>query len=185
MLKRFGPLAAGLLLFASPLLPAQKILYLQARGAIFFPSDQAFRDIYRGGAVWGGEFGADITPNVTLWAGVDYYSRNGRLAYTGEETRLRIVPLGFGLKAGADISPALRASLAVGVGYFQYQERNSLGTVQKGDIGFITRAGLAYDLRETFFLAVEAAYTACTVKPLQIQASLGGFQVGAGVGFRF
>jgi hypothetical protein len=78
---------------------------------------------------------------VTLWAGVDYYSKNGRLVYTGEETSLRIVPLVAGLKVGIDITPALRPTLAVGLGYFQYQERNSLGTVEKGDLGFIARAG--------------------------------------------
>lgn len=185
MSRRLGRLAAALLLIAAPLLPARKALYLQARGAFFFPADQAFREIYHGGAIWGGEFGADITQNITLWAGVDYYSRNGRLVYTGEETSLRIVPLGFGLKVGADITPTVRPALAVGVGYFQYQERNSFGTVQKGDIGFLIRAGLSYHLRETFFLAVEGAYTACSVKPLQLQASLGGFHLGAGAGFRF
>jgi len=185
MLRRFGPLALGLLLLATPLLPAGKTLYLQARGAIFFPADQTFRDIYQGGAIWGGEFGAAIAPNVSLWAGVDYFSKSGRLVYTGEETSLRIVPLGAGLKVGIHITPALRPSLAVGVGYFQYQERNSLGTVEKGDVGFIARAGLSYDLNETFFVALEGAYTACTAKPLRIEASLGGFHIGGGAGFRF
>jgi hypothetical protein len=185
MLRRYGPLTVALLLLAAPLLPADKALYLQARGALFFPADQAFRDIYGGGPVWGGEFGAAITSNVTLWAGVDYYSKNGRLVYTGEETSLRIVPLGAGLKVGIDITPTLRPTLAVGLGYFQYQERNSLGTVEKGDLGFIARAGLAYDLSETFFIALEGTFTACTVKPLRIEASLGGLQVGAGAGFRF
>ncbi len=185
MRRSFGLLTAGLLLLAAPLLPAQKALYLQARGAVFFPVDEVFRDIYKGGATWGGEFGAALSPNVTIWAGVDYFSKNGRLVFSGQETSLRIVPLGAGLKIGLDLSPQVRPTLAVGVGYFQYQERNSLGTVQQGDLGFITRAGLSYDMNETFFVVVEGTYTACTVKPLRIEASLGGFHIGAGAGFRF
>jgi len=185
MFRRFGPLAVCLVLLAGPLCSAEKGFYLQARGAYFFPADQVFRDIYDGGVIWGGELGVAITPNLALWAGVDYFSKNGRLVYTGEETSLRIVPLGGGLKAGINITPALRPTFAVGVGYFQYQERNSLGTVEKGDLGFMARAGLVYELSETFFVAFEGTLTACTVKPLGIEASLGGLQLGAGAGFRF
>jgi hypothetical protein len=71
------------------------------------------------------------------------------------------------------------------LGYFQYKETNSIGNVEKGDVGFVVRAGLAFKLGAPFFVDIQGTWTTCSVQPLEVKANLGGFSAGAGLGLEF
>ena len=68
-------------------------LTIQARVSYFNPTDQAFRSVYGDGLRWGGELGFKLTRRIGFWAGGDYFAKVGKLAFTEEETKIRIAPL--------------------------------------------------------------------------------------------
>lgn len=178
-----GWLVAGFVLaFAGR--AASEGLSIQARGAYFSPTDKAFREIYGYGMSWGGELSFAISERGAIWAGGDYYSKVGKLGFTGDETKIRIVPLAAGVKyyfSGGRLRPYAGA----GVAYFQYKETNSIGTIEKGDVGLVARAGLLVMLGPTFFMDVQAGWSTCSVEPAEVKANLGGLSLGLGLGFEF
>jgi opacity protein-like surface antigen len=155
-----------------------------ARGGYFVPSDSVFRNIYGNGMSWGGELGFHITSRLEAWAGADYFSRTGKLAFTQEETRIRIVPLTAGLRYAFPIS-RLKPYVGLGIGYFRYKETNSIGKVEKGDFGYCGRIGVIISLGSSFFVDIQGNWTRCTVRPAGVKADLGGIQTVLGLGFEF
>ena len=175
----------GIMLFAAVAgLVRAESLTIQARGSYFNPTDQVFRDIYGNGMSWGGELGFRLTERIGVWAGGDYFSKVGKLIFTEEETKVRIAPLTAGAKYYLAIGK-LMPYMGAGLGYFQYKETNSIGTVEKGAIGFVVRAGLVFKLGAPFFMDVQGTWSTCSVQPLEVQANLGGFSAGVGLGLEF
>jgi hypothetical protein len=162
-----------------------KTFSLEARAGYFVPADAMFREIYGNGAAWGGEFGAALSSRLSLWAGVDYFSRAGRLLYTRESTTIRIVPLQAGLKLGLDIGSSVRVYAGAGLAWFQYRESNSIATLKQSGLGFVGRVGFLVYFGETFFLDFGGAYSSCRVDPAGVEADLGGYHASAAAGFRF
>lgn len=159
-------------------------LTIEARGLFFVPTDQVFRDVYGSGMSWGGELGFKISERIGIWAGGDYYSNVGKLPYTEEETKIRIAPLTGGAKYYLVLGKVL-PYVGAGLGYFQYKETNSIGRVEKGNLGFVLRAGLVLKLGAPFFLDFQGTWTMCSVQPQQVKANLGGFSAGIGLGIEF
>ncbi len=119
-----------------------------------------------------------------LWAGGSRYSQEGKLTLTEEKTRIRIMPLFVGLKfqvSGSAVSPYL----GVGAGYFLYEETNPLGTLNKGSLGIVGRAGVVFRPVRSLILDVHAGYSHCKIKPVELEANLGGLTAGIGLGFEF
>lgn len=85
----------SILFFAAVCMCAASVT-IEVRGSYFNPTEQAFKDIYGGGLMYGGEISLGIWKNLDVWIGGDYFSQNGELTFTGEETSLQIVPLGGG-----------------------------------------------------------------------------------------
>jgi hypothetical protein len=159
-------------------------LVVQVNGSYFRPADQAFREIYGSAAVLGGEISLALIKGIHLWAGASYYSREGELTLTEEKTRLKIMPVYAGLKfqiSGSNLSPYL----AVGAGYFRYEETNPLGTLSKGDWGFVSQAGVSFRPIRPLILDVHAGYSYCKIKPVELEADLGGLTAGVGLGVEF
>jgi opacity protein-like surface antigen len=175
----------GILLFATVAGFARAgSLTIEARGSYFIPTDQIFGEIYGNGMIWGGELTFGISDRISLWAGGDYFSKVGKLVFTEEETKVRIAPLTAGAKYFLPLGRFM-PYVGSGLGYFQYKETNSIGSVEKGAIGFIVRAGLVFKLGDPFFLDVQGMWSTCSVRPLDVQANLGGFSAGVGFGLEF
>jgi opacity protein-like surface antigen len=175
----------GIMLFAAVagLIRAES-LTIQARGSYFKPTDQVFRDIYGNGMSWGAELGFKLTERVGFWAGGDYFSKVGKLIFTEEETKVRIAPLTAGAKYYLALGK-LMPYVGAGLGYFQVKETNSIGTVEKGDVGFVVRAGFVFKLGAPFFVDIQGTWSTCSVQPLEVKANLGGFSAGVGLGLEF
>jgi opacity protein-like surface antigen len=159
-------------------------LSIEARGSYFSPSDAVFREIYGYGISWGGELSFSLSGRLAGWAGGDYFVQNGKLPFTEDETKIRIVPLTAGIKYFVAIG-RWRPYLGAGIAYFQYRETNSIGTIEKGGLGIIGRGGVLVKLGATFFLDLQGSWSSCRVQPLEVQANLGGFSLGLGLGFEF
>jgi len=81
----------AILLLLSEIASAGDVI-VKLNGSYFHPSDQAFKDIYSGGVMYGGEVDIGIWKNLELWVGGSYFSKKGELTYTREKTRLKIIP---------------------------------------------------------------------------------------------
>jgi hypothetical protein len=171
------------LVAATRFAPAQT-LSIEARSSYFSPSDAVFRDVYGYGITWGGELGFVLSGRLAGWAGGDYFVQTGKLPYTEDETKIRIVPLTAGVKYFLALG-RWRPYLGAGLAYFQYRETNSIGTVEKGGLGIIGRGGLLVKLGTTFFLDLQGSLSSCRVQPLDVEANLGGLSLGLGIGFEF
>lgn len=179
----YGMLVIGLITVAAGTARAEG-LTIEARGAYFSPTDKAFREIYGYGVSWGGEISFSISRRASVWAGGDYFSRVGKLGLTEEETKIRIAPLAAGVKLYLSRA-RLRPYIGAGAAYFQYKETNNIGTIEKGDIGLVGRAGLLVMLGPTFFMDIQGGWSTCSVQPAEIKANLGGLSLGLGLGFEF
>lgn len=178
-----GMLVLGFILAVAGTVRAEG-LSIEARGAYFSPTDKAFREIYGYGMSWGGELSFDVSERAAVWAGGDYYSKVGKLGLTEDETKIRIAPLAAGVKYYFS-RDRLRPYVGAGAAYFQYKEVNSIGTIEKGNLGLVARAGLLVMLGPTFFMDLQAGWSTCSVQPAEVKANLGGFSLGLGLGFEF
>jgi hypothetical protein len=181
--KLFGTLALGLVIAVAGTARAEG-LFIAARGAYFSPTDKAFREIYGYGISWGGEISFSLSERTDVWAGGDYYSKVGKLGLTEDATKIRIAPLAAGVKFYLSRG-RLRPYVGAGAAYFQYKETNNIGTIEKGDVGFVARAGLLVMLAPTFFMDIQAGWSTCRVQPAEVKANLGGLSLGLGLGFEF
>ena len=161
---------------------------VEAKGIYFQPSDKNFKEVYSGGKFeewisYGGEIGITLGKGVGLWAGGHYFNKKGKLTFTEEETKIQISPVYGGIKLRLSQSGVV-PYLGVGLGYFQYKEENRMGTVSKGDIGYIGQIGLLFKAG-VIVIDFQASYSYCKVKPEDVEANLGGLQGGIGLGFEF
>ena len=60
--------------------------------------EKAFRDIYGEGIMYGGEVNIRVWKALEVWFGASYFYKKGELTFTKEETKLKIVPIGAGIK---------------------------------------------------------------------------------------
>lgn len=157
---------------------------IEAVGIYFQPSDENFREIYGGGTFFGGEIGITFWKGIGIWAGGHIINKKGMTTFTQEETELQIMPIYGGLKfrvPNSRVSPYF----GLGVGYFKYKETTPMGTVEKGDIGYIGQVGCIFRILGPIMLDIKASYSYCKIMPANVEADLGGLQGIVGVGFDF
>lgn len=157
---------------------------IEAKGSYFSPTEAVFKDIYGGGFTFGGEFTVRIWKNLQLWFGGNYYSGDGELTYTGEETSLQIIPIGGGLKYKFKAG-ALSFYGGAGINYYLYNESNILGEVTKGGMGFVGKMGMILKLTKDLFFDLFGEYSYCKMTPADFTINIGGIAAGIGLGYEF
>lgn len=158
-------------------------LRAEIKGAYFSPTDEVFKDIYGPGRTFGAEVGFKFKKFFGLWISAENFSKKGKMTFTQEETTLKIRPIsaGLSLELGLDfISPYAH----LGVGYFHYEESNVLGQVKKNNVGYVGQMGLLIKIIGPLYLDFFGQYSSCKVKPLELEADLGGLKAGVGLGFQ-
>lgn len=158
--------------------------FVEVKAHYFSPSEQAFKDIYGGGVMYGAEATVGIWRNLEFWLGGSYFSKKGKLTFTEEETKLKIIPIGGGLRY---ILPKGKLNLYAGLGlnYYQYKETNPIGEAKKGGLGFIGKIGSFVKITGGLLIDVYADYTYCKIKPDYYDINIGGFEAGIGIGYEF
>lgn len=155
---------------------------LLATGGCFQPRDQAFKNIYGNALALGAQADAGIWKGLSLWVGVGYISREGELSLTEDRTKLNIIPFFGGLKFRF-LKTSICPYVALGAGYFRYQETNPLGEIDRGDIGYVGQIGVSLKTVRSLCFEVYARFSGCRIKPADIEANLGGLELGVGFGF--
>jgi hypothetical protein len=157
------------------------------RGGYFAPTDEVFRDVYKGGPVFGLDLAVPVGGVFRIWAGAELVNRSGQLTLSEEETKVRIIPLYLGLRCEFG-RKGLRPYLGAAAAYFLFREENVLGTVSDSGLGVLAQAGVLMRLGGPVWLDLHAGYRGCTLKtdgedPLE--AKLDGLHGGLGLAFRF
>lgn len=158
---------------------------VEARGQYFNPVDQAFKDIYGGGMMFGGKAIISVWKGLAVWAGADYFSKKGETTFTKEETTLRIIPVGIGLRYSHPLSPAFRIYGGLGLQYHSYSEKNEIGDVSESGIGILGEAGGIVNIVGGLFIDIFIDYSYCKFKPEDFKINIGGLSAGVGVGIQF
>jgi len=182
MKRLTGIIAATVLLCG--LVNAADIM-VELKSHYFIPSEEAFRDIYRGGIEMGAEVSVEIARRFAVWLGGSYFSRKGELTFTKEETELRIMALGGGIKYIFPAGAGIDIYGAGGVSYYSYNEENVLGEVSKGGLGVVLKAGGLVKIINGIFFDAYINYSYCKMKPADFKINIGGFGAGVGLGYRF
>ncbi len=159
---------------------------LNFKAGYLWPSDDVFKEVYKGGPVFGGELAVSLGQRLDVWAGAELFSKTGALTFSGETTKIRIIPLTAGLKlffSGGSVSPYLSA----GGGMYLYREENLLGASSGSGFGFVGQGGIVIRISNVLAFDLHGRYGTCKIQPEDIEESvdLGGFQAGAAFVLRF
>jgi len=154
------------------------------RGQYFHPTDKAFQDIYGGGLKAGFEIGFALTRRLDLWASGDVFSRTGELTYTGDETKLSLLPVGMGFRYRLTTG-AVSAYCGAGVLACKFMEKNVLGKVSHVGLGGAVRTGVFVGVARGFLFHLGFGYSYCPMKPADFDIDVGGLEAGAGLSFLF
>ena len=157
---------------------------LKMKGNYFSPSEQAFKDIYGGGWVYGGEVNFGIWKSLKLWVGASFFSKKGELTFTGEETKVRIIPFGIGMRYTSSVG-GINYYSGMGINYNLYKETNPIGDASKGGFGIAGKIGGFMKVSGGFIIDLYIGYTYCKMKPADYRINIGGFEAGIGIGYGF
>jgi hypothetical protein len=182
-MKRMAGFVLFVFLAGVPAAAGQEDVTFVARGSYFRPSDTMYSQIYGGGVAFSLEIAVPIWKSLDVWAEGGYFSKTGALTLTGEPTRLWSLPGGAGLRFVLAVGP-LRLYAGAGGGYFKFVEDNRIGTVVAGRLGVIAKAGVFLPTRSGLVLDASVRYTACRMKPVDLEFGVGGFEAGLGIGYR-
>jgi opacity protein-like surface antigen len=158
---------------------------VELKAHYFSPSEEAFRDIYGGGIMYGGEASIAVWKEVEVWFGVSFFSKKGELAFTKEETKVKIAPLGAGVRYSYPVNEKISIYGGLGINYYSYKEENPLGEVSKGGLGPVVKAGGLMKVTKEFIVDVYVDYSYCKMKPADFNINVGGIEAGIGLGYRF
>ena len=159
-------------------------VFFMFKGSYFIPSEQAFREIYGGGIMFGGELAFKIWNSFDIWLDGNYLTRTGELTYTQEKTELRIVPVTVGLRYRF-VSGITNLYLGLGACYFMFHESNVIGDVDKGGIGFKGKIGSFFSITRNLFFGLSVSYSYGKMTPAYFTINVGGIEAEAGIGFEF
>ncbi len=160
---------------------------IAVKGGYFLPSDSVFKDVYGSGLLLGLETSVPLSGPLRAWAGVERFSKSGLTTISEEETEVRIVPVFAGLRAQFG-QTKLRPYIGLAAAYFFFREKNPIGSVSDGGLGFLGQAGIMARLDGPLWLDAFAGYRSCTLRTPgddPLEARIGGFAAGLGLAYRF
>lgn len=154
------------------------------RGQYFNPSEAVFKDVYGGGFAFGGEVTVRLWKGLTTWLGGSTFSKSGKLTHTGETTKVRITPIGWGLEYGI-VRGRFGAYAGAGLSSYQFRETNFIGDVSSGGLGWNARAGVTFRFAKKLFADARLGFSRCHIDPSGIKVNIGGLELGVGLGYKF
>ncbi len=158
----------------------------ELKGGILVPSERAFGDIYGDGLImmYGAEISIGIFGSLEVWLDGSYSLQKGKLSLTQEETRLKIIPTGGGLKFRFPVEE-LDFYVGLGLNYYRYEEYSPLGNVKENALGYIGKLGVSKKIMGGLLIGFYLDYSYCKLKPADFRVNIGGFQTGWRLGYEF
>lgn len=152
------------------------------KGSYFHPYDTTFKDIYGGGMTYGVEVGTEISRHLEMWIDGSYFSKKGELTVTREETKLKIIPVGGGLRYSLSLK-RIHVYAGIGINYYLYNETNPIGDVNWGKLGGIINVGSFIKIKEEWSIDFFMSYSYCEMQPADFKINIGGIEAGIRLGY--
>ena len=157
---------------------------VKLRSSIFIPQDNFFEEIYGEGFAYGLEIDILLWKKLDLWASGNYFSKQGKLTYTQEPTKLKILPIEWGLRYRF-LSKKICLYTGIGLGYVSLRESNFIGDVNTKKLGYNLSLGGFLTLFHNVIFDVFVRYSWYKVHPASIEVNIGGYDIGIGIGYSF
>ena len=170
---------------------------LEANAAYFRPTDNAFREIYSGGGIYGLEASAKVWRGLYPWLSVRYFGQSGRITGSQSRTTIHLVPIGVGLKYLFPVHDRLNVFIGAGVlpTYLHIHDKSPffIKKVTKWGVGGTVKGGAIFNVTDLIFIDIFSDYLfvkmhfdktddgAIERRP----ANITGFSIGGGIGIRF
>lgn len=123
--------------------------------------------------------------NFTAWGSIAFISKDGYIEEVDEQAHINQTILGLGLGYAREVSAKLRLRGELGLTSISFKEE-ALEETQKGSgLGWRIGANLDYFLSKKMFVTLTTAYSQASDEAQTGKIELGGFQLGAGLGFTF
>ena len=160
---------------------------LKIIGGFFYPSDQAFREIYGSGDTSGIEVTLELNKRLDFWARATYFFKRGHLTLTREPTQVEIIPIGYGIRYKFSLKNLKNVVFFAGAGldYFVFSEVNVLAEIDTGNMGFSCRGGTSLRLFKGMLAELVFNYSRCFIQPAEYRVNIGGWQIMLGLGYNF
>ncbi|MBX7066977.1 MAG: hypothetical protein K1X28_07085 [Parachlamydiales bacterium] len=171
-------------------------LYLQARGAYFYPTSHRFREYHSGSGIYGLQFDYQIYKYLSGWAGADYYRQKGHTQGLHNSAHIDIVRYSLGVKFLYDkycIKPYAGIGPAVVWVHTHVDSPYLIRSASKYGVGALAKTGAFIMLRRSFFIDLYIDYLWQTMNihghshkfVVKHKADVSGFSFGAGIGYGF
>jgi hypothetical protein len=201
-LLKISRFLVGLFFFVASLIAQDAIL--EFKGSYFLSTHSVFKDIYgKGGALYGPELTVQLCndKNWYAFASFDYLQKKGYSLGFCDKTRVRLIPLTFGLKYFVPVAEE-NVDFYAGLGFVSENVRtkncSEFVTAKTSQWGFggIAKFGAYYRLPQNFvldffidynFVKVGSSDCDCQGSPIveSVKANVGGAIFGTGIGYRF
>jgi len=169
---------------------------LEFKAAYFLPTNDTFKDIYGGGAIYGPEVTGQLYKRLYGFTSVNFFNNHGKSIGLCNPTTVKLVTLGLGLKY---LIPSIYGTWYIGLGIVPTRLHTHdyspfvAPFSTRWTCGGVTKAGVYIDLRHSLFLDLFFDYSFARVKPkcvsgIQVEqhaAYPNGCSFGAGLGYRF
>ena len=178
-----------LIIFLPMLLSAQH-LKIEAKSGQFRPSENAFSDVYGNGWRHIGEISLGVDINnlhgIDVWINGKHFNKKGKLTYTEEETKVKMLGFGTGLRYRLNFLKGILYPYAgLGFNYNQFIETNKFGELRHYEWGYEGQLGIFIRPIKRLLIDVYLDYTYCKMKPEDIGFNIGGIAAGVGLGYEF
>ena len=172
---------------------------LEFRASYFFPFSKIVRDlVHSGGANIALEATIPVWRKLNVWTGIDYFSRSGRMTDIDASVHLTIVPVTVGLKYIYPLRQYYGIYGGAGVRYYFVEMVNRLEpiyrTVHRSGVGGIIEIGNMFYIGEHFVIDIFTAFSFTKVNGIggdlppnatSTSIDVGGWNIGAGLGYKF
>lgn len=185
---------AAFLCTAAPLTSQE--VFIELKGSGFFPTSHLFKRIYHDAGMIGAELSAQAYDKVYAWLSVDYLRKSGLSLIGNSKTKVRYLPIGFGLKY---LHPFCYGDLYFGLGVLAARIRthdfspNVAPFYSKWGWGGIIKFGALFDIGCPFMLDVFVNYAVSRASShntfnnqvVPHTAKVNGVIFGGGLAYRF
>lgn len=196
MIKKIYALAA--IACIMPSLHAQICpAWLEIKPGYFFFSNHTLREIYHGGFEIQGSGSYLLCETIALYGSLGYLHLKGKSLNGHQKTSISQIPLDVGLRAIAHWSEYVKGYVSMGPRYFYFHQHNDSTYVNRNircnGFGFFINGGFNVIENDCFLLGIfgEYAFEQKSFKSTipnvygRPDFQIGGFTIGASVGFVF
>ena len=165
---------------------AEQKFMVTAGANLFFSSAASYRQIY-GNAVFMPEIKITrlVSGNISVWGACGLISRHGLIAEVNEPARISQTLLSFGAGYAVRLNDRLRLRAEAGLIYISFKEEALEETLKGSGLGWKMGSNLDYFFFDKMFATLGAAFSQASDEVQTGKVKLGGFQLGAGLGFAF